>query len=180
LARVRVRGTRQLRIAIESEINRLIDDPRLQGQIGQLITRRMRAEARLSRNIRTGRSLPTLSPSYRARRSRLSRGSSIGRGLTTDSRFFRPNTSVSNLTLSGQFLRSLRYTPIRSGRNRGEVVVAASGRRREGLTNAQVINFLIDRDEDYNIFGLDDRSIQRIRNLVTRELRRRLRTQRGR
>lgn len=158
-----------------AEFNRLINDQALLQRIGAFITRRMRTQARLGRNLRTGRSLPRLSTSYQRAR----QGFRSNPRVQTDGQFFRPGSSVSNLTLSGRFLRSLRYVPTLTGRTRGEVMIAATGRRREGLTNAQVINFLIDRNPDYDIFGIDEEGVRQVRAIVTRELRRRLRRSRA-
>jgi hypothetical protein len=76
----------------------------------------------------------------------------------------------SHLTLTGQLLESLDYDIDRS---KGEVVVKPTGKRDDGKTNVEVTEDLATRGRTY--LGLDNKGIDRVRQLVIRELNRNIR-----
>lgn len=135
-------------------------------------TERIRQRARLSKRMIENQgevSLPELSDSYRKKRSKISPGQK-----GTDAQFFRPNKSTSNLTFTGQLLKSLIGRILKKGPDVGKIELEFDGTRKDGLTNKQVYKDLTQRDEGYSILTLDKKAIERIQNICLNRLRQEL------
>jgi len=89
-------------------------------------------------------------------------------------KFFFPNVTRSQLTLTGQLLRGLTAKIIRKGIDKGKIEIEISGSRDDGKTNKQIYKYLNDRDSGYNILALSKKAIERIRTIVLNQLRKEL------
>jgi len=86
-----------------------------------------------------------------------------------DKQFFDPTLIHSNLTFTGQLLRSLKYTILKNGR----INIFASGNRKDGQSNKKIAEYVAKNGRPF--FGMDDKGKLRINNIVKRFLRRSLR-----
>jgi hypothetical protein len=138
--------------------------------IGKLIRDRIKTETQkgkalpvINQDGSAGRQ-PPLSREYIKQRVQIKDGDT----QVEPSPLMRPRKS--HLTLTGQLLESLDYDIDRS---KGEVVVKPTGKRDDGKTNVEVTEDLATRGRTY--LGLDNKGIDRVRQLVIRELNRNIR-----
>jgi hypothetical protein len=112
---------------------------------------------------------PSLSPGYIRKRKNTTKGED-----GTDPQFFLPNVVNSQLTYTGQLLKSLVAKVLRSGTNKGGVSIEFKGTRKDGETNSSVYKDLLDRNSDYEILALSKKAIALIQNKVLTRLRQEL------
>lgn len=127
--------------------------------LGEFARKRIQAETRKGQDLKNESEQPPLSAGYISQRERMRKG--------VDTRFFRP--SFSNLTLTGQMLKSLYFKVY--PRNR-IIEVGVEGVRKDGLTNSAVAKDLASRGRYF--LGLDRKGIYLIRKIVLDEIRRRI------
>jgi hypothetical protein len=89
-------------------------------------------------------------------------------------KFFLPNVTRSQLTLTGQLLRGLEAKILRKNIDKGSVELSIGGNRDDGKTNKEIYGYLTKRDEGYNILALSKKAIERIRTIVLNQLRKEL------
>lgn len=147
-------------------------------EIGALIVQRITNLAITGRRMiedgGTG-SLPSLSQSYQdVRRGNVSFRTINGEVapiqgrdpiLDTTGRNFRPRSSRSNLTFTGQLLEALQFRF--DGRNL-TIFMAPTSRNDTNLNNEEVLDLLISRNEGYDIMNLSSSFREEIVNRITR------------
>lgn len=165
--------THKVTAKIQKAFDDLIASNEVYLQISNFTVERIQQKARLQkRMIQDGDDnapLPNLSDPYKKYRRALSAGEE-----GTDPKFFLPNVNKSQLTFTGNLLKSLSGRILRKGASRGSVEVSTTENRTDGETNANIYRNLTDRNKGYNILGLSKKAIERIRTLVLNQLRRQL------
>jgi hypothetical protein len=141
---------------------------------GKFLRNRIQAETRSGRDLsRDGQSQPDLSPGYKRWRRRLERGESKSK-IRPDSKFFRAD--FSNLTLSGQLLKSLEYF-VQRRKRQFEIKVSGTRRDPDGRskirTNQALVADLAERGRTF--LGVDRKGVERVRKAFVDELRRQIR-----
>jgi hypothetical protein len=143
-------------------------------EIGKFLSDRIVRETRSGKDLVNSRRQPGLSPGYVGYRHRLANGTATNRSrsgpsvVRPDGRFFRP--SFSNLTLTGQLLRSVGF---RSRPRLKQIEIFVSGSRNDGKTNSQVLRSLARRGREF--LGVDDKGILRVRRMIIDKIRREFR-----
>jgi hypothetical protein len=84
-----------------------------------------------------------------------------------DPDFFSP--AKSNLTLTGQMLRSIDFT---KNKLKASVTVGPTGKRDDGLTNKKVAQFVSEGGRPF--IGIHDKGLAQVNSIVKRYLRRKL------
>lgn len=130
------------------------------------ITRKARAGKRLTENGDVD--LPTLSPGYVEQRKKWQK-----EGKPDLHELFRPSRKKSNLTVTGNYLESLRATKI--NRESRTLIVEPTGVRPEGLTNKKLAQYLRNMNKGYDIFGFDKVGRKVLKTKVLNEIRKQLR-----
>ena len=169
MAKVIIDVPRILKLEITKELKSVVQDPKILAEVGIFAKERIVQSARLGKsmaNSKKDRPLPDLSESYKARRKSNPSG--------VDAEFFQPKKKRSNLTFTGQLLRSIVAKIIKTGGLEGRVVVFPKGRRKDGERNIQIIRWLTQLNKDYEIFALSEAAQKQIKKIVTRGLRRKL------
>lgn len=166
-----------LKTSFRQTLNNLLDDPKLQKEVGVFAVDRIRAFARKTKPLNKTRSFPKLQPSTVANRGRLAK---LNRTQRT---YAQPR---SNLTLTGQLLDGLKFKITK----KRIINVFTSGKRKmyrtsknsfakpnsvnsKNETLASVLS-----DKGFKIMGSFDKAGEkRIRNIYLKFLRRKLRKQ---
>lgn len=130
----------------------------------RFLKNRIQAQTRSGRDLVNDRAQPALSKNYVAYRESVMDGTS-GDGVRPDKRFMVP--SLSNLTLTGQLLKSMKYE-LRSRLRRFDIFV--SGLRKDGSYNSNVAKDLKDRGRVF--LGVDENGILRIKKNLLDDFRR--------
>lgn len=168
----KVTGIKSVFNAIES-IFKEASEVKLQ-EIGEFARNRVVAETRKGKDLTKESDQPGLSPGYIEYRKGLVKrwGGKFKKGQRVtehtpipDPTFFRP--AKSNVTLTGQLLESIQYKIRKSEKT---VIIEPTGTRDDGLTNKEVAEDLAKRGRTF--LGLDQRGVQRIRNIVIEAIRR--------
>lgn len=170
MARVFVKSTRGAKIRMTNRLTKILKDPVLLREVGEFSRDRIVQRARLGKSMAGGkgeRVLPKLSKSYIKQRR--------NRNRDIDPEFFQRNATRSNWTLTGQFLKSVKYKTIFSGKLRGRIAVFPTGRRKGGLKNVQILRWLTELNKRYEIFAMNQAGQRQIKKIVQRFLRRKLR-----
>jgi len=183
MAKVRIKG---LNIALRNVRKQLQDaasSKRMQKQIGEFVVGRIVQQARSGKNEKSGKALPKLSKSYLAMRLGLVkfRTSSSGQVIpipepdeilkTVDKEFFEPTRSKSNLTFTGELLRSLGY----SIEKNSLFIKFTKDVRRDGKRNSKIYKWLKQLNIGYDFIGLGKVGKRRVRKMVLDEFRRKIR-----
>lgn len=188
MARARVRVPNSLKVKTARQLDKLVKNPTLLKDVKDFTVQRIVSLARLQKSMEgasRGRSLPKLSKSYIAARKgevhfRTINGKTIAlKGpdpdLKTDPEFFQKNATKSNWTLTGQFLKSIKGRTARSKIFRGSVIIAPTGRRKDGNKNVQIHRWLTQLNKKYEIFSVNKQAQKQIAKITTRFLRKKLR-----
>lgn len=132
-------------------------------KLGEYVRNRIQSKARSGQTMISGSSkkLKKLSPDYIEYRKK--------NADKADSEFFSPKRS--NLTFTGQYLKSIRVTKI-SRANR-TLFVEPTGTRKDGLTNKKLSGYVAKQGR--NIFGMDQTGLKVLKNMLVREIRNSLR-----
>ena len=191
MARVKVNVPRALKRNTAARLNAVVKNPSLLKEVREFVIKRIVDTARLGKSLegtKSQRLLPKLSKSYQAQRrgeiyfrtvnGRVVPFSGKDPKIKTDGQYFRPNQSRSNLTLTGEFLKSIIGKTILSRAFRGRVAIFPSGRRKDGNRNIQIFRWLTDRNKKYEIFALNSSATKQIKKITQRFLRKKLRSRR--
>jgi len=189
MARVRVKGLRKVRNLFNKVLDDSLTNRSLVSEVGNFILERIRSFTRSGKSIAGSRpkKLKKLSSSYISVRQGAVKFRTLKDGRVipitepdeilkqVDPEFFDPN--FSNLTLTGQMLRSLKF--FFDKRNKKFTIEPTGNRRRvlgqkKRLTNKQVANFVSDNGRPF--IGLDDKGIERVRKMIIKSLRSQLRS----
>ena len=154
----------RLNISKEIVFDALRISPGVLLQIQEFWLKRIQGFTRRGTSLVTDSSFKSLSTAYKAFRANYT---------GTKGKSFRPNKS--NLTLTGQLLESLKG---RSNVRKQEVTIFASGRRDDGQNNADVAEYVAEQGRPF--LGIDKKGIQRIEQIITRDLRRQWKKRRRR
>ena len=165
--------------------NRVVDSKQMLTEIGDFSADRMRFFARTGKSIVTGKKFPALKESTIERRRRLKNFNSTGRLFAE---------KKSNLTFTGQLLRSIKIVAM----EKGKVDVGPQGARRAtrtGPKSSQKRTLISGRNENLAVvhqegaqagrrgksripsrkfIGMDAKGVKRISSIVRRTLRRAL------
>ena len=182
-------NTKQVTKKIEEAFKNLIKRNDMYVDIANFAVKRIQDKSRLQKRMETDGddSLPTpnLSESYKQVR----RGKSYWRTINgskvkfdgveprlseVDPEFFFPAVNKSQLTFTGQLLRSLKAKILRSGDSKGSVELGFTGTRKGGQTNVSVYKYLLDLNKNYEVLALSKKAIDLIRNKVLTRLRQEL------
>lgn len=182
----KIRGLSEALRNIQRMAKTAIERRRTQQEIGEFVVERIRAFSRSGRSIsgKSPRRFKGLSKSYIAMRRGLVTFRTIGNSLRVldskdprldfiDNEFFGPSTS--NITFSGQLLRSLEPVWLRTRRGVA-LAVEAKGRRKRlpgekrALKNEDVARFVAEQGRPF--IGLDTRGRARVKKIVTDQIRR--------
>lgn len=170
MAKVNIKNVKRITDKLEAALKDVLLKDETYIDISNFATERIRQKARLSKRMENDGSdskpTPNLSDSYRDQRKRIKRGQ---RG--TDAQFFLPEVKKSQLTFTGQLLKSLTGKIKRKTESKGTLELEFKGTRNDGLTNNQVYKYLLKRNAGYNILALSKKSIELIRNKVLTRLR---------
>lgn len=171
MAKVRVKAGPVVK-KLQDAFGNLIIKEELYIDIAKFSVERIQQTARLGkRMVQNGETerLPNLSEGYIKQRQKLSPGKG-----GTDPEFFRPEIKSSNLTFTGQLLKSLNAKVLQRGPDVGKVELSFSGNRKDGGNNARVFNDLVGRNTGYNVLALSKKAIERIQNICLTRLRQEL------
>lgn len=170
MAKVNIKNVKQITDKIERSLKDVLLKDETYVEISNFVVERIRQKARLSKRMEQdgSDSKPTasLSKGYVEKRKKIKRGQD-----GTDPEFFLPEVKNSQLTFSGQLLKSLAGKIKKKGETRGTVEVEFTGVRKDGQANKKIYNSLLNRSADYNILALSKKSIELIRNKVLTRLR---------
>lgn len=182
MAKVRIKGVDKVLKNIRKTFEEVSTSKKLLSQIGNFTVDRIKSFARSGKTIAQGRpkSLPRLSESYIQQRMGAVKFRTIdGRVIpfpepderlkNVDPEFFDPNRKISNLTFSGQLMRSLIARI-----ERDELFIELKESRDDGIKNSKIVEFLKKLDSDYDFIGLDDKGKERVRRFVLDEVRRQI------
>lgn len=183
MAKVKVKGIENLVNKTKAAFKEVVSKDDVFVEISSFAIDRIQKYARTQKRMIQGGEdkapTPSLSPGYKKFRKTLKPGqtASSKKGIVFPSgpidEFFRPNASKSQLTFSGQLLKSLTGRILR-GVSSGKLLLEFKGNRKEGGTNSNVYKELTDRNSDYEILALSKKAIERINTLVLNKLRREL------
>lgn len=175
MAKLKINVPASLKLKVEKQLQDIVKDPKILDEVKDFTVKVIVDEARFGRSMEgtksRSRNLPKLSKGYVKARQR-------GYYKDTDPEFFVKNSTRSNLTLTGQFLKSIFGQRLLSGRGVGSIAVYPRGRRKDGNKNIEIIRWLTELDKRYEIFSLNDKAIKEISKIVQRGLRRKLRNRR--
>lgn len=160
-----VRGLGPLLDKIKAALERM--DERFLLELGEYVSKRIVMKARMGKTMYSGKEgkLPELSARYKKARRAMKKSGSA----ELDPDFFSPNRS--NLTLTGQYLKSIRTTKVEQAKRL--VTVEPTGVRKDGMGNQQLAGYLAKMKR--NVFGIDDLTKKNIKQKVLREIRKQLR-----
>ena len=162
MAKVKIKGLNVTLNDIKKRLKNATKAKKLQNEIGEFTVDRIVQQARSGKNERTNRALPKLSKSYIAMRMGVAsfRTGKNGKVFaipepdeilkTVDTEFFEPTRTRSNLTFTGELLRSLGF---RIKKNQ-VFIKFGKARRGDGKTNSQVFEWLKKINDGYNFIGL--------------------------
>jgi hypothetical protein len=159
MAKVKIRGLDKLNSKLKKIFN--ANDPALLEEIGKKVVSLIQGFTRSGKSIAESvpQDLKPLSEKYIQKRKSFKNG---------DPDFFKPTKS--NLTLTGQMLKSLDFTKFM---NPAKVVIEATGKRNDSnLSNKEVSKFVAEGGRPF--LGLHDKGIEQVRQLIIRDLRRKL------
>ena len=166
-------NTKRVIATIDKAFKDLIKRNDMYVDIASFTVKRIQDKARLQKRMQQDGSdnaeTPGLSSGYINQRRQTPRGSN-----GTDREFFLPNVSRSQLTYTGQLLKSLRARILRSGNSKGTVELGFDGVRRDGQSNDSVYKDLLNRNKNYQVLALSKKAIDLIRNKVLTRLRQEL------
>lgn len=168
MTKVRIKNLKSIFNSIDKVLKDTASNQAMFGEIAKFAETRIVQQTRAGNDLSTGdksEKQPELSTGYIKFRQRVKSGKT---DIKPDPQFFRPRSS--NLTLTGQLLKSIRGTIVKSKR---QVVVEPTGGRDDKLTNKEVASDLAKRGRTF--LGLDSIGIQRIRKIVLDVLRRNIR-----
>lgn len=161
----KVKGLKALNKRLERLFKKDFVDQTLLEDVAKFSRDRIVAFTRSGRSLSTEDRLKALSEGYKSWRRKLAKGKVRGKKIKPDRRWFKPNRS--NLTLTGQLLRSIRYKIFSKKRN---IDVFATGKRREGGTNKEVAKDVAENGRPF--IGMDKKGEQQITEMVRRQIRR--------
>ena len=142
-----------------------LSNKNLLDEMGESVKTRIQQQTRRGKDLsRDGDNQPRLSEKYIQYRKRLAKGNTRD-GKKPDPEFFKP--SKSNLTLTGQLLKSLDVTV---NQNTKEISVKPKGIRDDGLTNEEVTRDLAQSGRTF--LGLDKTGIKVLKKRILDEIRR--------
>lgn len=172
MAKVRV-NTKGVLDNIKKAFGNVVKNDQMYAEIAAFTVERIQQKARLQKRMEQDGSdnaeTPNLSAPYIKQRKQTARGTN-----GTDPEFFLPNVSRSQLTYTGQLLKSLKAKILRSGENKGTVELGFTGNRKDGQTNVAIYRKLLDRNKNYEVLALSKKAIDLIRNKVLTRLRQEL------
>jgi len=159
---------------MKKQIRELLDiqDPQFYDRLGRFAVRRIRKVVRAGVSPVTNRRFPRLKKSTKSRRERLAQHNKT-------SKFYRRGKS--NLHFTGQLLRGLEFDV------RGKKVFVASRGKRKPLknedgtrakrnpSNEQVARYVAKQGRPF--LGMEEKGKQKIREMVAREVRKKIRKQ---
>lgn len=161
MAKVKIHGLDRLNAKLKKIFK--ANDPLLLEEIGKKVVSLIQAFTRSGKSI-SGTSpapLKPLSQKYIKKRESFKDG---------DPEFFKPHKS--NLTLTGQMLRSLNFI---KKFNPAKIIVEPSGNRTDtNLSNKKVAEYVAEGGRPF--VGLHDKGIEQIKQLIIRDLRKKLRS----
>ena len=146
--------------------------PLLMHSVAKMVRDRIVMQARRGRTAYRGKDqpLPGLSAryiNYRLRFANSKRNRSRRARAEVDPIFFRPRKS--NLTFTGQYLKSISIGEINQGKK--TFTIEPSGKRRDGLTNQELATYLEKQNPARSIYYLDEITRKRAAKMVMSELR---------
>lgn len=166
-------NTKRVTEKINAAFKDLITRDEMYADITAFAVKRIQDKARLSKRMEQGGNdsaeTPGLSQPYIQQRRQTKRGAN-----GTDPEFFLPNVNRSQLTYTGQLLRSLQGKILRSGTNKGSIELGFTGVRKDGQKNTSIYRQLLDRNKNYEVLALSKKAIDLIRNKVLTRLRQEL------
>lgn len=183
MATVKINGMSSALRNIKKGLKKTIESNKLKNEVGKFVVERIVQMARSGKNERTGKALPKLSKSYREMRLGIIQFRTINGNVVpllgpderlndTDSQFFEPTRARSNVTFTGQLLKSLAY---RTKKN-SIIIIFKPDQRSDGLKNSDVYGFLVSLNSGYDFIGLGQKGIRRVNKIVVDNFRRRLRS----
>lgn len=165
MARVKFKNLDGVQKLVVDSFTELKNEQRTLLEVAEFTKDRVQQQTRLGKSLPNDARLKPLSADYRkARRSK----------KNVDREFFGPDRS--NLTLTGQMLRSLKSRIVRqpgSIKEPSAIEVFPDGDRDDGLSNQEVAGFV--RENGRPFLGLNEKAVQQLRNIVLKNLRRVLR-----
>lgn len=166
-------NTKRVTEKIEKAFQNLVTRDEMYVDIANFTVQRIQSKARLQKRMEQNGNdnvdTPRLSSAYVEKRKSITRGRD-----GTDPQFFLPNVSNSQLTFTGQLLKSLKARIVRSGKSKGTVELGFTGTRRDGEANEEIYKRLLDRSSGYNVLALSKKAIDLIQNKVLTRLRQEL------
>lgn len=161
--------TKKVIDAVRSVFDNVKKDKTTQQQIAKFVVDRIVALARTGKTAGSGerKDLPKLSKSYRDYR-KTQRAQE-----KAQSPFFKPGSSKSNLTFTGQLLESISFEITQ---DKIKVFFKNTSRSDSKETNDKIYEYLLEKDIGYSILGLDDAGKERIRRIVVDLLRKEIKS----
>ena len=186
MAKVQINGLNKVIRNVQRVFEKTLTNA-LMNDIGKTVVKRIqgftrkgfslpRVDKRTSGTTQSPKKQQRLSKGYIQFREDLKSGK-IKRGdanyVKTKQGLFRP--TVSNLTLTGQLIDSIKFGFSKKRKKIKAITVNVSGTRDDGLKNVDVAKDLADRSDPRLFLGLDGKGIRVIRNKVLKLLRRNIR-----
>lgn len=151
---------------VVDKFTELKNEERTLVEVAEFTKTRIQQQTRLGKSLPNDSRLKDLSPKYKIARKNTKKN--------TDPEFFRSDKS--NLTFSGQMLRSLKTRIVKRPSSISQpsaIEVFPDGGRDDGLTNQEVAAFVKEGGRPF--LGLNEKAVKQIRNIVLKNLRRVLR-----
>jgi hypothetical protein len=168
MAKVEVKGLKSVFNAIKSIFDDSIKKKEFLTEIKDFSVLRIQAETRKGKDLtKDGAPQKALTDGYVRWRKKLATGDTRTQ-IYPDTDFFRP--SKSNLTLTGQLLKSLQG---RVNALRSEIEIQTSENRNDGEKNKDIVKDLSRRGRTF--LGMDEKGKKMIRKQVLDEIRRQIR-----
>ena len=163
---VKIIGLEKVMQSIKAKLD--FSDPFVINELGEETVRLIKGFTRSGESIaKTPEPVPLkpLSEGYKRFRRKVAAGL---KEIKPDPDFFTPE--FSNLTLTGQMLNSINF--IQGPPNESSFTVKPFGTRNDGLTNEEVARRVSDNGREF--IGLHDKGVEQLRQIILRNLRRRL------
>lgn len=145
-------------------------DERLYLELGEYIVKRIVQKAKSGKRmtLKGDENLPGLSAQYQKTRKEW-----VAEGRSDLDELFRPNRKSSNLTVTGQYLKSIRVVEI--DRDKRVMIIEPTGTRKDGLTNEELRQHLTKLNPGYRIMTMDETGRKVLKTKVLNEIRKQLR-----
>lgn len=162
-------NTKNVIKAVQQTFDKTKNSKANQKKIADFIVERILSFARKGKSLIDGspKNLPTLSKSYRDYRK------TPGAQKKAQSPYFRPNARISNLTFTGKLLNSITFEITQ---DKIKIFFKDNSRSDSKSTNAEIYEYLLEKDSGYSILEFDDNGKERIRRIVVDLLRKEIKS----